>query len=393
MKSYKRKFIFLLFIICSIMVPNHIHAIEQKELNLHSQSVILIDAKSGQTLYDKNSDVQMAPASITKIASAIYAIEKGDLEDLVTVSENARNVEGTRVYLEDGEQVPLKKLIQGLLINSGNDAGVAIAEHLSGSVDEFVIEFNQYLEEEIGVEHTHFMNPHGLYDPKHVTTAKDMAKITQYALKNETFMEIFQTSELEWDGQSWDTTIINHHEMVRDKAYEGISGGKNGYVKESGFTLVTTANREKISLIAVTLNAQSDHQAYEDTASMLDYGFNHFETNIITQKESFMDSLENTYMLKDDEYFTKQIGESVNLEVKSSGELEVKGDDGRTIKNIPLEMIQSKETNKKMESEIVIAEENKEKNNEMKHLTFLVPLSLVLGLFLSLFFFLQVRKV
>ncbi|HZH60768.1 MAG TPA: D-alanyl-D-alanine carboxypeptidase, partial [Metabacillus sp.] len=103
---------------------------ENKDLKLFSKAAVLVDAVSGQILYEKNSKEKLPPASITKIATAIFAIEKGNINDLVTVSENARNVEGTRVYLEIGEQVPLKKLIQGLVINSGNDAGVAIAEHL-----------------------------------------------------------------------------------------------------------------------------------------------------------------------------------------------------------------------------------------------------------------------
>lgn len=388
----KIKSVFFILLVWTIFIPNSIYALENQDLTLYSESVILLDAKSGQTLYEKNSQVQMPPASITKIATAIYAIEKGHLEDIVTVSENARNVDGTRVYLEVGEQVPLMKLIQGLVINSGNDAGVAIAEHVSGSIDEFITDFNSYLKEEIGVQHTTFKNPHGLYDPEHVTTAEDMAKITQYAMKNETFMEIFQTSELAWDGQTWDTTIVNHHEMVRDKEYEGISGGKNGFVQESGFTLVTTASREKISLIAVTLNAMSDNQAYEDTKTLLDYGFQNFETEKVMANEQFTDNLNNTYMLNQDEYVTKRLGEIITKEVISTGELKMNGDNGRSIKKIPLTKIKSVETNKKMDSEVVVPDEVKEKESGNKHLLLLVPVSLFLALFLSVFFYVQVRK-
>ncbi|PGT85341.1 D-alanyl-D-alanine carboxypeptidase family protein [Bacillus sp. AFS040349] len=388
----KIKSVFFILLVWTIFIPNSISALENQDLPLYSESVILLDAQSGQTIYEKNSQVQVPPASITKIATAIYAIEKGHLEDIVTVSENARNVDGTRVYLEVDEQVPLIKLIQGLVINSGNDAGVAIAEHLSGTIDEFIIDFNSYLKEEIGVQHTIFKNPHGLYDPEHMTTAEDMAKITRYAMKNETFMEIFQTSELAWDGQTWDTTIVNHHEMVRDKEYEGISGGKNGFVQESGFTLVTTANREKISLIAVTLNAMSDNQAYEDTKTLLDYGFQNFETELVMANEHFKDNLDNRYVLNQDEYITKHIGEIVTKEVSAAGELEMSGDNGRSIKKITLTKIQSEQPNKKMESKVVVADEVKEKESGNKHLLLLVPFSLFLALFLSVFFYVQVRK-
>lgn len=139
-----------------------------------SEAAILIEEKTGRILYKKNSDLKMYPASLTKVATAIYAIERGNLEDIVTVSQHARKVDGTRVYLEEGEKVPLKKLIQGLLINSGNDAGVAIAEHLDGSEEEFAINVNSYLKE-IGLQNTNFTNPHGLFNPDHTTTAGNNA--------------------------------------------------------------------------------------------------------------------------------------------------------------------------------------------------------------------------
>lgn len=154
---------------------------------LESEAAIMIDSKTGAVLYEKNANKQMYPASLTKIATAIYAIEIGELDDVVTVSEKARSIEGTGVYLEEGEQVTLKKLLQGLLINSGNDAGIAIAEHLSGSVQQFSSDINIYLKIVIGVNNINFENPHGLFGPEHVTTPEDLAKITQYAIRNETF--------------------------------------------------------------------------------------------------------------------------------------------------------------------------------------------------------------
>lgn len=398
MKKFYLKYVLIAFVICSFILPQQMKAetpdnMENQNLQLFSQAVVLVDAKSGQILYEKNSKEKLPPASITKIATAIFAIEKGNINDLVTVSENARNVEGTRVYLEIGEQVPLKKLIQGLVINSGNDAGVAIAEHLSGSVDQFTEEFNEFLQQEVGVENTHFTNPHGLHDPKHLTTAEDMAKITQYALLNQTFRDIFQTSELKWDGESWDTTIINHHEMVRDKEYEGITGGKNGFVQEAGFTLVTTAERESLSLIAVTLNTMYSQQSYDDTIALLDYGFEHFKTDQILKNEKFTDRSGHTFLVKEDTSFTKRQGERIEKVVSPTGELVIKGEDKRIITEVELDQVENKEKDEQMKSEIVTNGDAVETKNKDHHLPFIIPLAIIIGLFVSLLFYLQVRKI
>lgn len=398
MKKFYLKYVLIAFVICSFILPQQMKAetpdnMENQNLQLFSQAVVLVDAKSGQILYEKNSKEKLPPASITKIATSIFAIEKGNINDLVTVSENARNVEGTRVYLEIGEQVPLKKLIQGLVINSGNDAGVAIAEHLSGSVDQFTEEFNEFLQQEVGVENTHFTNPHGLHDPKHLTTAEDMAKITQYALLNQTFRDIFQTSELKWDGESWDTTIINHHEMVRDKEYEGITGGKNGFVQEAGFTLVTTAERESLSLIAVTLNTMYSQQSYDDTIALLDYGFEHFKTDQILKNEKFTDRSGHTFLVKEDTSFTKRQGERIEKVVSPTGELVIKGEDKRIITEVELDQVENKEKDEQMKSEIVTNGDAVETKNKDHHLSFIIPLAIIIGLFVSLLFYLQVRKI
>jgi D-alanyl-D-alanine carboxypeptidase len=366
---------------------------ENNELQLNSEAAILIDAQSGQVLYEKNSNEKLPPASITKIATAIYAIEKGNLNDIVSISENATKADGTLVYLEAGEQVPLKKLIQGLLINSGNDAGVAIAEHLSGTVEQFVIDFNQYLQEEIGVEDTHFTNPHGLYNPEHLTTAEDMAKITQYAIQNELFREIFDTQELKWDGETWDTTLINHHLMVRDQSYEGITGGKNGFVTEAGFTLVTSAEREKLSLIAVTLNSKTDEQSYQDTTALFNYGFQHFETEKIESNEQFVDASKNKYETDEEIVYVKKIGETVEKDILPTGELLIKGEDDRTIKQEMLEELKSNDKNEQLKSKIVEPPVAEEQIDAEKHLHILVPFAIFISFCISGIFYLQIRKI
>ena len=229
------------------------------DIQINSEAAVLIDAKTGQVLYGKNENQKMSPASLTKIATTIYAIENGNLNDMVTVSEQATDVEGTKVYLEPGEVLPLEMLIIGMMVNSRNDAANAISEHLDGNMERFAQNINRYVQEEIGVHHTHFENPSGLFGENHYTTAVDLAEITRYAMKNEKFRSIFGMIEFEWNGQSWDTTLLTHHRLLKGEfpCDARITGGKNGYISEAGFTLVTTAEKNGLELVAVTLNADN----------------------------------------------------------------------------------------------------------------------------------------
>ncbi|MGG1661011.1 D-alanyl-D-alanine carboxypeptidase family protein [Brevibacillus sp. NRS-1366] len=246
---------------------------------LYGESAILIDATTGQVLFEKNPHVKLYPASITKIATGIYAIEKGNPDDIVTVSKKARYEKGTRVYLAEGERVSLRKLEYGLLMHSGNDAATAIAEHLSQTTEHFAEELNAYLQEKVGVTETHFANAHGLHDPEHYTTASDMAKIAQYAMRNPIFREIVGTNRLLWDGKEWKSELVNHNKLLRD--YEGATGIKNGFTDQAMHTLVGSAKRGDTELIAVTMKAASSPYAYKDVTKMLDYGFAGYETRQI----------------------------------------------------------------------------------------------------------------
>lgn len=317
---------------------------------LMSKAAIMIDSETGEVLYEKNSSEKMYPASLTKIATAIYAIETGDLDDVVTVSENATNTVGTKVYLEEGEQVTLKKLLQGLLINSGNDAAVAIAEHLNGSVGRFSTEINQYLENVIGVKNTNFVNPHGLFDPKHVTTAMDLAKITQYAMKNETFREIFGTKKLKWNGESWDTTLYTHHKLMRQNPYKGITGGKTGFVNQSGFTLATTAERKNISIIVITLNSNFQRGAYNDTTKLLNYGFKNFQTSTISKRTTFIVNGVK-YKVPQKLSFTKPLNREVSKKIKDGKLKVIDQKNGSVLTSLQLDKVESKKEKVKREQD------------------------------------------
>lgn len=326
----KKYFNFVLVLILLVFLFPFQHATAEQNMELFSESAILMDTETGDVLYAKDSDRVMYPASITKIVTAIIAIEEGNLEDVVTVSENARYQDGSRVYLLEGEKVSLLKLVQGLLINSGNDAGTAIAEHMNGSEREFAKRMTKFVEEEIGTENTIFKNPHGLFDPEHVTTAHDMGKIARYAMKNETFREIVGTKVMEWIGEGWETTLFNHHRLLWD--YEGTTGVKNGYVPESGHTLVTTAERNGKELLVVTLKAASKYYSYKDTMNLLDYGFQNFETVHVKKGKLISDAAGREFMLEKDIAVSKQANEEISFAVNGADQLVVKTGDRENIK-------------------------------------------------------------
>jgi len=322
---------------------------DSSEPSLASEAAVMIDAETGDILYEKNANAPMYPASLTKIATAIFAIETADLDDTVTVSEKARNTGGSSVYLEEGEQVTLKKLIQGLLINSGNDAGVVIAEHVSGSVGQFASDMNEYLQKRVGIQNTHFENPHGLFDSDHMTTAEDMAKITQYAIRNETFRDIFGTIELEWNGESWDTTLVSHHKLMRQEP--DITGGKTGFVDQSGHTLATTAQKDDLNLIVITLNAKLKKASYEDTIDLLDYGFANFEQSAI-DKGTIFEAGNEKYKTAHHLTYTHKINEEVHQDISDEGVLKLRKQNGEVISSFQLEKPGKKKVSETTENDV-----------------------------------------
>lgn len=266
-----------MIILLSICLPRTLHAEEgvPQPPELQSEAAILIDARSGTVLFEKNATERLYPASITKIVTGIIALESADPEELVTVSKEARHEDGTRVYLAEGEQVTLGNLVYALMLNSGNDAATAIAEHISGTKALFAEQMNAFAKDTVGVSDTQFTNPHGLPDPEHYTTASDMAMIAQYAMKNERFREIVATEKMPWNGLEWQSQLVNHNKMLT--TYEGTLGVKNGYTQAAGNTLVIAAQRDGMELIGVILKASTNKIIYAEMTKLMDYGFAAFE--------------------------------------------------------------------------------------------------------------------
>jgi D-alanyl-D-alanine carboxypeptidase (penicillin-binding protein 5/6) len=326
---------FIIIIVLFFSNQLNTFAAENNQIEIKSEAAVVLDSETGAVLFAKNPEERLYPASLTKIATAIYAIEKGNLEDIVTVSGNAASQVGTRVYLNEGEKVPLKKLIQGMLINSGNDAAVAVAEHLDGSVERFAENINAYLKNTIGVNNTNFTNPNGLFDANHYTTALDLAVITNYAKKNPVFSEIFGTKELSWKGESWETTLITHHLLLKGEVpYPGITGGKTGYVDESKSTVATTADNGKIKLTTIALEAANQKVMYNDTEQLLDYGFNNFQNTVIKHNDLFKKG-KKEFFPQSDTVLTEPI-DGVIKNVNDHGILLVENKDGQILQQMQL---------------------------------------------------------
>lgn len=247
-----------------------------------AQSAILIEQESGRVLYEKKANEVRRIASITKILTAILAIESGKMDEKVTVSTNAEGTEGSSLYLQAGEKIKLEDLVYGLMLRSGNDSAVAIAEHVGGSLEGFVFLMNQKAEE-LGMTNSVFANPHGLDDhEEHYSTAYDMAMLTRYAMQNDTFKKITGTKvhRAPNPNEKWDRVWKNKNKLVTGM-YAHSTGGKTGYTKRAKRTLVSTASKDGLDVIAVTLNAPAD---WQDHKAMCDWGFNTFELNRLVKE-------------------------------------------------------------------------------------------------------------
>lgn len=240
-----------------------------------AEGAILMDARTGQVLFEKNAYKQLAPASTTKIMTAILAIESGRLEEKATVSKNAASTSGSTMHLEEGQVITVRELLTGLMLRSGNDGAVAIAETIAGSVDSFVEMMNQKAAE-IGAYNTQFRNPHGLSAPGHHSTAFDLAWITRYAMNNPTFAEIVNTRHTSIDWQ--DSSGTEHERNLKNTnkllwMLEEADGVKTGTTNEAGPCLVSSATKNNQRLIAVTLR---DPARWKDSQALLEWGFSSF---------------------------------------------------------------------------------------------------------------------
>lgn len=241
-----------------------------------------MDLDSGRILYEKNANQKRLIASITKIMTAIVAIEEGDLTEKITVGEEVLSMYGTNIYVEVGEKMKLRDLLYGLLLRSGNDASVVIAKAIAGSEEKFVNLMNKKAQE-IGMKNTIFKNPHGLdEETENYSTAYDMALLSKYAYKNKTYRNIVSTDKYEVSTGKKTYLWYNRNKLLT--TYEYCTGGKNGYTPRAGKTLVTTASKKWLNLTIVTL---SDGDIYNNHIDLYEDFFSKYKRYKIIDKNNF----------------------------------------------------------------------------------------------------------
>lgn len=241
---------------------------------INSRRYIVYDRISKSMIIGKNEDVKSAMASTTKIMTTIVILEKADLNETVTVSVKAGGTGGSRLGLKRGDKTSVKDLLYGLMLRSGNDAAVALAEHVGGSVKEFAELMNEKAAE-LGLTNTHFVTPHGLDDPNHYTTALELAKLTDYAMDNETFARIVGTKSTTIYINNQPRQINNTNELLG--VLNGVVGVKTGFTNNAGRCLVTEIKRNNMDVITIVLGADTKKDRTKDSVNLIEYTFSKYK--------------------------------------------------------------------------------------------------------------------
>lgn len=286
--GWSMKKLLVLFCCFSFFLPS---VFAEEDFAPNSKSAILIEVSTGNVIYEKNSDERLAPASMTKVMSMLLimeAIESGKLgfDDLVMISKNAASMGGSQVFLQEGESYKVSELLKGIAIASGNDAVVAMAEKVGGSIEGFVRMMNERAKS-LGLVNTNFMNPHGLDQDNHYSCARDMSIMGRELVKHEKILEftsIYEDYLKKPDGSS--TWLVNTNRLVR--FYNGVDGLKTGFTSTAGYCITTTAKRDGMRILSVVMGAETSDKRSEDTVSLLNYGFNTYQVQKILEAGSSM---------------------------------------------------------------------------------------------------------
>lgn len=297
----KKRITILLLAVCTAftLLPGDVFASGEqsgvywpKGPKVEAKSAIIMEANTGAILYEKKIHTRRYPASITKILTTLLCIENSNMDETVTFSHDAVfKTEGTSIARDEGEKMTMKDTLYAVMLGSANECAYAAAEHVGGSITDFVKMMNARAKE-IGCTDSTFHNPHGLPDEKHKTSAYDMAMISKEALKNDTFRKITGTKTYtipKTNKHKEETFLVNHNEMLTyyhtgRHVYEGCIGGKTGYTQVAGNTLVTYAERNGLTLICVVMKDSPEGQ-YEDTTKLLDYCFDNYQSYKLSEHD------------------------------------------------------------------------------------------------------------
>ena len=293
------------------------------EPKINSRSAVVIDRKSKNIIYGKNENVKKAMASTTKIMTAMVVIQNTNLNNIVEISKKAAGTGGSRLGLKAGDKVTVKDLLYGLLLRSGNDCAVALAEYVAGSVQEFSNLMNQNAQM-LGLNNTHFVTPHGLDEEEHYTTAYELAILADYALNNELFAQIVNKKSYTININKNSKTLNNTNELLGN--LNGVYGVKTGFTNGAGRCLVTSIKRGNLDVICVVLGADTKKDRTRDSAKLIEYTFNKYEE--IDIKEKIKESFEKWNEINENR---------INIEKGESSKLELTLNDKDKIFTYPIE--------------------------------------------------------
>ena len=244
-----------------------------EEPKLNSRAAVIYDRKSKKVIWGKKENERRPMASTTKIMTAIVVLENANLDDTVTVSKKAAGTGGSRLGLKTGDKITINNLLYGLLLVSGNDAAVALAEHVSGSVESFAEKMNQKAEE-MNLEDTHFIVPHGLDMENHYTTALELAEMADYAMNNKKFAQIVNTKNITISINGRSKSLKNTNELLGN--LNGVNGVKTGFTNGANRCLVTSVNRDGMNIITVVLGADTKKDRTNDSVKLIEYAYKNY---------------------------------------------------------------------------------------------------------------------
>lgn len=317
-------FIILLFLIlmCNIVYADNIEdeivdvinitdkeIKDTKNLKINSKNVVVIDRKSKRILYGRNENERVSMASTTKIMTSIILVENGNLNDKVKISKKAANTGGSRLGLKENDEIIVKDLLYGLMLRSGNDAAVAIAEYISGNVSNFAKLMNEKAKK-LGLENTNFVTPHGLDDINHYTTAYELSLITDYALNNEVILNVVNTKNYNIIINESVKNINNTNELLG--TLNGVYGVKTGFTNNAGRCLVTAVKRNDLDIISVVLGADTKKDRTKDSINLITYTYDNYNNVNI---KSNLKNIFNEWYLKNKDKIKIIKGKSQNIEL------------------------------------------------------------------------------
>lgn len=300
MKKLKIIFFIFIFLMQFIIFISPSYA-DSDNLKTYCPSCILIEANTGKILYEKNANDVRFPASTTKIMTAILTVENCNLDDVATVSHNAVYsipYDYTHASLKEGEELTIEQLLYALMIPSANDAAIVLAEHISGSVEEFSKLMNKRAEE-LGCKNTHFVNPNGIHSKDHTSTAYDLALMGKFAMQNSIIRKLVSTTQFTLPATNkyskTDRTFNNSNDLLNTYSryyYEGTTGVKTGYTGEAGNCIIASAKKNDLEVILVVLGGESTNtglsQRYLDCKTLFDYAFNNYSMKTLNEKNAIL---------------------------------------------------------------------------------------------------------